>query len=66
MTSTDILKDILGGYNTEQDDGNIYHCVECKWALTKVLGANRKMFFCSNKNCERYGFVVTVAINRNK
>ena len=60
------LEDIFGEFTKGSDDEKIYHCVECKYALVKIEGGPRKMFFCSNSKCEKYGMVTVVAINRNK
>lgn len=49
-----------------------YHCNKCKYEMDKFevkdfMGfETKKLFFCTNNKCERFGLMTVVAIKKSK
>lgn len=72
MANTDFLNDTFGKITGSKEyDTHGYHCTRCDYELDQValkttMEGMRKIFFCRNSNCERYGLYVAVAKKKAK
>ena len=53
------------------DDGKEYRCVGCSYPMEKItvktmMSEYKKLFYCKQKNCSRFGTVTVVANVINK
>lgn len=59
---------MLRGMAGMTPEGEKYLCPQCKRELTRVSSGQafdfQKMFYCTNKDCKKYGLVTVVAIKR--
>lgn len=61
-----IFDEVLG-----KDSKHGYHCNKCDYgmetiAVKTVIEGTRRLFFCTNKLCERFGVITVVAIKKAK
>ena len=72
MANTDFINEMFGQYTGEKKYDKVgYHCNKCDYELDRivvktVVDASKKLFFCVNKNCERFGVLTVVAKTKNK
>lgn len=68
----DFINDMMGQMTGDKKyDKETYHCWKCEAELERIVVQTamkepRKLFFCPNYKCERYGLYTTVASTRKK
>lgn len=72
MTNKDDIMDMFGeilGQKQYQKHG--YHCNKCDYELEQLVvktidNPMKKVFYCKNSRCERFGLLTVVAKKKNK
>lgn len=70
MTETNPFSDLLRNAAGMTDPNVGFHCTKCKYELTRVKSGQafdfQKMFYCTNKDCAKFGMVTVVAVQKKK
>lgn len=65
MNGGDFFNDLMGKYTG--DDGKEYRCNQCSYPLEKIMVSEslsskpRKLFYCTKRDCSKFGLVTVVA-----
>lgn len=68
----DQFNELFGKYTGDKKyDKYGYHCTRCKYELEQisvktVMEKIKKVFYCKNKQCEKYGDVTVLAIKNQR
>lgn len=70
--TADIFGQLFGQYTGDKKyDKHGYHCNKCDYELEQLvvqtpLKETKKLFYCKNNRCEKFGMVTVVAKKKTK
>ena len=72
MANTEFIDEMFGQFTGDKKYDKVgYHCTKCDYELSRIvvkttMETQRKLFYCTNKKCKKFGVLVVAAKTKEK